>query len=274
MQPGQSDAVVLPMAVPASASASAAASIEPESDPDPDPDPEPEPEPEPEPQAESDPEPEPIPELDAAPSASLVVASAPSVPPSVPGVVALPSAELLDGCEVGGALFVLPHATDSAHAALAPKLRRAKRGRRAMPGRAMPGQTDEARNPCTKRENGSLTGPSCTTPSQALRLRGSSHERRYSPCLCPLARHLRVWEHLRDAIDARRLPCRRVRRVPPVLHGNAEAHRHSGSRGPLSEALRKEGCPEACGSGCRARGSPRRSRSPGRSRSYAGQIIP
>ena len=75
---------------------------------------------------------------------------------------------------------------------------------------------------------------------EELRCRGR-HEGRHSPQLPRGARQLRVRQQLRHPLHARRLPGRRLLRVPPVLHGHAEAHRHGRPRRPLPQALREEG---------------------------------
>ena len=55
--------------------------------------------------------------------------------------------------------------------------------------------------------------------------------------------HLHLWQHLRHALDRdlRQDPRRRLQRLPPVLHGQAEDPRHRRPRGPVPGALRQEG---------------------------------
>ena len=108
-------------------------------------------------------------------------------------------------------------------------------------------------------------------PALRRRARGTMlpgrHEGRYSPRLPRGARHLRLRQHLRHAFHPRRLPGRRLRRLPPVLHGHAEAHRHRGPRRSLPQALREEGAiaqgrrGQGCGSR-RQRACRRAARSP------------
>ena len=88
---------------------------------------------------------------------------------------------------------------------------------------------------------------------------------------------LRLRERHRDPLDARRLPHRDLRRLPPVLHGQAEDHGHRGPHREVQDPLRRdarqaEPTPKKAeraarrraeeGRGARRRTAPRSARSP------------
>src|SRR5215207_4335321 len=81
----------------------------------------------------------------------------------------------------------------------------------------------------------------CPRARGAYLQRGSRNEARNSSRLPRDRGPLRLRQPVPDALDEEGRPQRRdLLGVPPVLHGQAEAHRHGRPRRPLQQALRQE----------------------------------
>ena len=98
---------------------------------------------------------------------------------------------------------------------------------RRVPGRGRQGRRVAVRHPVP------VASPS---PKQTF---GDRHEGRHPPRVRDRHREVLVRQHLRDPLDRGRPPRRALQRVPPLLHGQAEAGGHRRPHRPLRAPLRQ-----------------------------------